>query len=416
MSNIYITILKLLCIYNIYIKYNTYIHKYINTKELKNIYSTICSLHELHSKDLTIDEVEFAFKSGSNLDEKKYQPYAVLFDELRKVDVGPEVAKTALEQLKQRDLLSTLTMTAMEALEGRKGIEDVKLCLHELDGEGESAGSEVEFVDDDLAQLGEAAFLKPGLRWRLKALNQSLGSLRKGDFGFVFARPETGKTTFLASEITHFATQLAGAEGTGPILWFNNEEQDSKVILRCHQAALAYSLPQLFSDVGKNKEKYRALTGNLIKFPKNFNSEKREVEAIVRETKPSLILFDQIDKIKGFAADREDLMLGSIYQWARELAKEYAPTIGVCQADGTGEGVRWLTMAHVANAKTSKQAEADWILGIGKTNDPGMEFVRYLHLSKNKLIGDPDTIGAQRHGRMEVIIEPEIARYRDPME
>ena len=106
-------------------------------------------------------------------------------------------------------------------------------------------------------------------------------------------------------------------------------------------------------------------------------------------------------------------MQGAIYQWGRELAKGFAPFVGVSQADGTAEGQKWLTMAHVANAKTAKQAEADWILGIGKTHDQDTEQVRYLAISKNKLIGDADTINEQRHGRFECLIRPEIARYAD---
>jgi hypothetical protein len=137
------------------------------------------------------------------------------------------------------------------------------------------------------------------------------------------------------------------------------------------------------------------------------------VEKLCRRYKPSLIIFDQIDKIVGFDADREDLKLGAIYQWARELAKTYAPVIAVCQADGTGEGVKWLTMSNVANAKTSKQAEADWIVGIGKSNDPGYDSIRYLHASKNKLLGDEDTIPDQRHGRREVLMDQQTARYKD---
>jgi hypothetical protein len=70
-------------------------------------------------------------------------------------------------------------------------------------------------------------------------------------------------------------------------------------------------------------------------------------------------------------------------------------------------------MEHVANAKTSKQAEADWILGIGKVSDQGYENLRYLHLSKNKLSGDEDTIPTERHGHRDVLILPEIARYKD---
>jgi hypothetical protein len=70
-------------------------------------------------------------------------------------------------------------------------------------------------------------------------------------------------------------------------------------------------------------------------------------------------------------------------------------------------------MENVANAKTAKQAEADWILGIGKTHNESEEHMRFLHLSKNKLSGDVDTDPELRHGRQTVQIDPSIARYKD---
>lgn len=243
-----------------------------------------------------------------------------------------------------------------------------------------------------------------------------LGSLRKGDFGFLFARPETGKTTFLASEVSFFAEQLASSGISNPILWFNNEEQGNKVKIRLYQASLGIPLEKLYSDRKGCYNDYMKKTKGLIKLYDSASIHKRQVEQICKQIKPSLIVFDQIDKIKGFDADRNDLQLGSIYIWARELAKQYCPVIGVCQADVSGEGKKWLTMDNVANAKTSKQAEADWILGIGAVHDPGFEYVRYLHASKNKLSGDEDSVPEMRHGREEVIIEPQIARYRDIME
>jgi hypothetical protein len=86
----------------------------------------------------------------------------------------------------------------------------------------------------------------------------------------------------------------------------------------------------------------------------NANMDKLQSrEGLQAMLKPSLSIFDQVDKIKGFAADREDLRLGAIYIWARELAKTYCPVIGVCQADGSAENQKWLTMENVANAKTS---------------------------------------------------------------
>lgn len=245
-----------------------------------------------------------------------------------------------------------------------------------------------------------------------------LGSLRRGDFGFIFARPETGKTTFLASEVSYFAQQLhervqQTGEDAGPILWFNNEEQGNKVQLRLYQAMLGCDLTTLFSDIDGNQRKFMDMGGQYIKIFDSASIHKRQIEQLVRELKPSMVIFDQIDKIKGFDGDRDDLLLGSIYIWAREIAKEHCPVIGVCQSGATGEGKRWLTMDDVANAKTAKQAEADWILGIGKVHAPAEEYMRHFHLSKNKLAGDVDSDPELRHGRETVRINPSIARYED---
>ncbi len=293
--------------------------------------------------------------------------------------------------------------------QGRGSFVDLITAAHSLEHEEKlDELDENIFVTSDLGELYERSVKQTGLRWRLATLNQMLGSLRQGDFGFIFARPESGKTTFLASEVSRFAEQASRS-----ILWFNNEEQGSKVMLRIYQASLGLRLEELFSNLNEHKRKYVELTGDRIKLYDSGNISKNDVERIVYQVKPSLIVFDQIDKIKGFTNDREDLRLGSIYQWARELAKEYCPVIGVCQADGTGEGQRWLTMANVSSAKTSKQAEADWIIGIGKSNDDGMEYIRHLHASKNKLVGDSDSDPRLRHGKLDVIIQPDIARYKD---
>jgi replicative DNA helicase len=317
-----------------------------------------------------------------------------------------EAVMNYLKEHRNRAIASELAYKALEASEGRSTLEDIantyaKFEHHELKEENQ-------FVSDELDQLYNTQVGTPGLRWRLNWLNKSLGSLRKGDFGFIFARPETGKTTFLASEVSYFATQT-----DRPILWLNNEEGGSKVMIRCYQAALGLTSKELFSDISTNKELFLNLTGGRIKLFDDASMTSRTVEALCKQLQPSLIVIDQLDKIKGFPEDREDLKLGAIYQWGRELAKDYCPIIAVSQADGQGEGVKWLNMGHVANAKTAKQAEADFILGIGKSNDEGMGDIRFLNISKNKLIGDEDSNPALRHGRAEVLILPDIARYKD---
>lgn len=344
--------------------------------------------------------------------------YAIrIFDQLERVDVSSETTETLIRGLRRAKLLRELSLASYEAVEGRASpdkVNDLMARLAELDAGTqriESEASEGVFVTDDLEVLVNSQIKTSGLRWRLKTLNKMLGSLRKGNFGFIFARPETGKTTFLASECTFMAEQLK--EDSGPIVWFNNEQEGETVMLRCIQAALGLPLMELLRDIEKYKRQFRELIKGKILIVDDAGITKQRVEAICKRYKPSLVVFDQIDKIYGFDNDREDLRLGSIYIWARELAKLYCPVIGVCQADGQGEGVRWLTMAHVANAKTSKQAEADWIVGIGKVHDAGYESLRFLNVSKNKLLGDEDTVAADRHGKKQVLLNADIARYED---
>lgn len=399
-------IIKYILNNNIYNKYNNYIN--LTNKELVKIYYIIKQLHEASDEDFTVDDLELKFFSEYPfLKSSEKEMFSGIFEQLRKVHA--DEARVEEFMKKQRDMVQAhrIAELSLEVTEGRKEFIDLLSHVSTLDADA-PVEEEIEFVSDDLEELYNNLVVTQGLRWRLPCLNKALGSLRKGDFGFVFARPETGKTSFLASEATYMAEQT-----DRPILWFNNEEQGEKVMMRCVQASLGMTEGEYKNDLKKYRQAFHDKTKRNIKIVDNASIHKTYVEKVCKAIEPSLIIFDQIDKIKGFDESRTDLTLGAIYQWARELAKTYAPVIAVCQADGTGEGVKWLTMGHVANAKTSKQAEADWILGIGKSNQEGLEYVRHLNISKNKLVGDEDSIPELRHGKMDVIIKPEVARYED---
>ena len=70
-------------------------------------------------------------------------------------------------------------------------------------------------------------------------------------------------------------------------------------------------------------------------------------------------------------------------------------------------------MDDVAYAKTAKQGEADWILGIGRSMDNDEQDYRFFHLPKNKLMGDEDIVEEYRHGKFKVRILPDVAQYED---
>ena len=402
-------IIKLLCNYNFYLKYNNIIYKYIkDNKELCTIYNYISLLINKYQDNISIEVLSLYILS--QVQEKEKEIYKNILEEIRKESIDSVIIEDLILELSKKHQAYELSKLALDVSEGYKSFDDLLLFTQNLNASTDlvdpSTGHSI--VTDDLDELYNTTYSTTGLRWRCSSLNKSLGSLRKGDFGFIFARPETGKTTFLASEVSYFAEQC-----DSPILWFNNEEQGSKVKLRIYQASLGIGLTELLNNRDKYGKQFFDKTARKIILNDAANTTKNDIQRLIELYQPGCIVFDQLDKIQGFSGDREDIRLGNIYIWARNIAKQYCPVIGVCQADATGEGKRWLTMDNVASAKTTKQAEADWIIGIGKTHNENEEYFRYLSICKNKLLGDEDTDPILRHGHLTVKINPYIARYED---
>jgi replicative DNA helicase len=402
-----LSLLRSLTVKENYQKYRSAVKDSDVAKELQPILKAIDEWYVQYPGEPAVEDIaNLTFARGIPDKDREYTKNAL--QNLAAVN-GTESILGLLQRFQARGVLQDISLAAYEASEGRRNHSEVVDLAKKL--ETTQTGEEIEYVTDDLHEILRETVHARGLRWRLSSLNTSLGSLRKGNFGFVFARPETGKTTFLASEITHMASQLT--EQSGPILWFNNEEKGEVVKGRLYQAALGATVTHLQKAPDRAIEKYKEITHGKIKVFDSASIHRSQVERIIQQEVPSLVIFDQVDKIKGFKADREDLAMGAIYQWAREVAKTHCPVIGVCQADASAEGQKWLYMDNVANAKTAKQAEADFIIGIGKVHEPGFEFVRFINISKNKLSGDDDTDRIHRHPQIEVLIKPEIGRYED---
>lgn len=399
----YIYLIKYLFSYANYIKYREFIKvdRQVH-KELFFLYKALDNIYERFQQDITYED--YALWVQVNLG-KDYEVFLKIIQEQDQDTIFP---LHILEQIKQRELSYALSQAFLNNAEGKENSEEVDSLLLQYRTTDGLEQEESPFVEQSLRDIYEHSIKEQGFRWRLQSLNRSLGSLRKGDFGVIFARPETGKTTFLASEVSHFVRQAKS-----PIIWFNNEEDGKKVKFRIIQAFHGLTKEELSSNLDHYDELYIAESGNNLKLYDNASIHKYKVEELCKQYKPSLIVFDQLSKVKGFTNDRDDLRLGSIFAWARELAKTYGPTIAVNQADASGEGKKYLNMDNVAGAKTAIQAEADWILGIGKTHDPGFEFIRHFNISKNKLAGDEDTEENMRHAKIDVLIQPTTARYKD---
>ena len=410
-------IIKLFCTDKEY--YSKY-YKYVNLNYIKSnytshykLFNSIDSYYNAYpdKESINTTELEIQYNSNYLLQEAERKELTLLVTRIFEAEItNKDAVINLLNEHRRRGLAGDLAKLALDVEDGsadpNKLIEKFK--DFEVD---EVTDKKFDFQNMSLKHIYDEQDNYPGLRWRLNWLNKSLGSLRKGNFGFLFARPETGKTTFLASEITHMIKQT-----DGDIIWFNNEESNRVVADRINQAFAGVERRILKGQQQAAYEKqYEDIVGDRIKLVGNEITEStdpKKIEEILKATNPALIIFDQIDKIKGFKADRNDLELKAIYQWAREIAKKYAPVIAVSQASGEADGKLWLTMNMVDGSKTSKQGEADWMLGIGKEQD-NTSRLRYFNILKNKLPGDDDTLPDLRHGSTQVLIKPEIARYED---
>lgn len=272
------------------------------------------------------------------------------------------------------------------------------------------------WVDVQIEELLDEDENDSGLHWRLDCLNDAMRPLRPGDFGIVAARPDAGKTTFLTSELTFMASQME--EGRG-IAWFNNEGPGRRIVGRIWQSALDQTVPELreMREAGTLRQAYAAEVGGAdrVKVYDVHDWYSQDIEDIIKRTRPGLVVLDMVDNIRfgGLGAhegSRTDQILEAMYQWARILGVKYdCPILATSQVSGDGAGMSYPLQGMLKDSKTGKQGAADFILMVGKNDDPLLSQSRFLSLPKCKL-NRPGTAPL----RCEVVFDGDRGRYRMP--
>jgi replicative DNA helicase len=344
---------------------------------------------------------------------EKHALYTTYFERLEKCDVDSEMLVDVLKNYITKDYANKIFHLAMsiEKDTDEACIDDIAAVVTQYNREiGRTVTREDLFISTDISCVTKAV-TGTGFEWRLEELNMSLGPIRHGDFVIIAARPETGKTTMVASEVANFIPQLTDDR---PIMWVNNEEAGSKVMFRVVQSYFGKVSSDITANTSFYKEEFdKVCKGRFLLINDDGGmNDVLKLNTLFEEYNPCLIVFDQLDKVQGFhKAEREDLRIGSLYEWGRALAKKYGPVIAVSQVDGSGEGAEWINMNQLRGSKTDKIGEADAIITIGKSLDKSKEFNRYINVPKNKLFGGPRSMEVHRHGMFEVTIVPELARY-----
>ena len=206
----------------LYDEYIPYVNLSKEDKELNNIYKVLAILFKYERDSYTLDELEtFFYSQYPQMKSSDIETYSNIFKNIRSLEVSEDMLQDLLHKSKARFQATEIGMMAFDIAEGKEEPAALTELLEAFAaGSIEPTALDVsdELYESDFKTLIAEHVNAHGLRWRLGILNRMLGSLRVGNFGFLFARPETGKTTFLASEVTFMAEQLTTDR---PAIWFN---------------------------------------------------------------------------------------------------------------------------------------------------------------------------------------------------
>ncbi len=246
----------------------------------------------------------------------------------------------------------------------------------------------------------------------------------------VAARPDKGKTTFVADQLTHMAAQVDGLYPgqNRSILWFNNEGPGNRIVLRNFQAALNATVEDLVAlsntpsdlDFAHYKtmvrQKYAAVLGGrpgVLRVMDIHGFWNHEVEDLIATHRPAAVVFDMIDNIKfgggtTNGGERTDQLLEAMYQWARLMGVKYdTAVLATSQISADGDGLQYPTLPMLKDSKTGKQGAADVIITIGAVNDPALARSRYIGVTKNKKVRTGKAMSPMK----EVILDGDRGRY-----
>lgn len=276
-------------------------------------------------------------------------------------------------------------------LESSSGIDLVHGLREELDQAERSIGQEGEDdgeVTDSISDILSAELDDHGYTWPLDCLNNAMRPLRGGDMGIIAARPDTGKTSTIAFLVKHFLPQIP--EG-GTILWLNNEGAGKRIVVRLVQAALGLASEELAELApGEAEARLEKMYGDRKwKVLDVHGKSMASLVEIIKRRKPSLVVFDMLDNVEASGAkdrDRTDQILKKLYETARNTAVQLdIPVLATSQLSADADGEMFPLQKTLSDSRTGKPGACDFILMVGKKNDPLQANKRWLSLTKNKL-------------------------------
>jgi hypothetical protein len=276
-----------------------------------------------------------------------------------------------------------------QAIQGRQNekIGDLLTEYTELRTATDLGRSEVTWTMDD-RDMDSLLDRENLIKVAPKRLNEKLlGGAAPGDQILVFGRPEAFKTGFAVNMVAGFL------KFGHTVLYVGNEEGTYKTRKRIINNLSNSDNDAYRADPEGTLEKARAHGFDGLHICHMQPGSPAEIEALVKEIKPKVVVVDQIRNLvlTGKSNDKLTDRLGNLATEMRSMAARHSfLSVALTQAgDKTErhgqEPPPWLTMSDVADNRTSLVAQYDVVLGVGCTEELRRTGMRAISICKNKL-------------------------------
>ncbi len=269
-------------------------------------------------------------------------------------------------------------------------------------------------IGDLLAEVSNDA----GIKFRrLHVLRDGVLGLQGGASVAIAARPDKGKTSFVADVLTDFAPQCVSFFGADrPILWLCNEGSGKRIIPRIYQAALGKNLNEIIemSNAGTLVPAYEEAIGagqRYIRVKDAHGMSLAQIEQVVDSMRPCVVVFDMLANVrtgKGGGGGNKADEVETLWQGAREMAvlKDFI-ALSTVQISAEGDNLLYPSYSALKDSKTAAQGACDIIIMVGSLNNPDAHALRGISTPKNKFAPP----GGKSYVQSEVYFKADICRF-----
>lgn len=252
-----------------------------------------------------------------------------------------------------------------------------------------------DYIKTSIGDLLSEVANDQGLKFRrITSLREHILGLQGGSSIAIAARPDKGKTSFIASVLTDFAPQVREMYGGDrPILWLNNEGSGKRIIPRVYQAALQKDLNEiiLMSNAGELIPAYTAAIGgvaDLIRVKDMHGASLAQIEQVIEAQRPAVVVADMLANFRLSSAvngsNKADAVEQIWQEWRELMVRHDCIGLATVQISVEGGNMLYPPYSALKDSKTGIQGATDVILMLGSLDSPDAQSLRGLSSPKNK--------------------------------